>query len=44
MSQKYDVVITSGGIGPTHDDVTIKAVAKALNQTIKCNVKIKSKF
>lgn len=36
MSQKYDIVITSGGIGPTHDDVTIKAVAKALGQELKC--------
>lgn len=35
MSQKYDVVITSGGIGPTHDDVTIKAVGRALGQGIK---------
>lgn len=35
MSQKHDVVITSGGIGATHDDVTLKAVARALNQEIK---------
>lgn len=37
MSQKYDIVITSGGIGPTHDDVTIKAVAQALGQSIRVN-------
>jgi molybdenum cofactor synthesis domain-containing protein len=38
MSQKYDIVITSGGIGPTHDDVTIKAIAKALQQEMKMNI------
>lgn len=37
MSQRYDIVITSGGIGPTHDDVTLKAIAKALGQNIKVN-------
>lgn len=37
MSQKYDMVFTSGGIGPTHDDVTIKAVAEAFQQEIALN-------
>ena len=30
LSGKHDIVITSGGLGPTHDDVTLSAVAEAL--------------
>lgn len=28
-SEAHDLVITSGGVGPTHDDVTIKAICTA---------------
>src|SRR2546422_11376901 len=30
QSRDFDVVITSGGVGPTHDDVTIEGVARAM--------------
>jgi molybdenum cofactor synthesis domain-containing protein len=29
LSQAHDVVFTSGGVGPTHDDRTVEAVARA---------------
>ena len=30
LSGRYDFLLTSGGIGPTHDDITADSVAKAL--------------
>lgn len=30
-----DVIVTSGGVGPTHDDVTIKSVATALGRKME---------
>lgn len=32
LRRDVDVIITSGGVGPTHDDVTIKSVAYALDK------------
>lgn len=37
MSERYTYVFTSGGIGPTHDDLTIEGVAAAFGRTVEIN-------
>jgi len=34
LSKAHDWLFTSGGIGPTHDDVTVEAVAKAFGESV----------
>ncbi|KAK1998953.1 molybdenum cofactor synthesis domain-containing protein [Colletotrichum falcatum] len=37
MSDRYDFVVTSGGIGPTHDDITYQSIAKAFGLPLVLN-------
>ena len=42
LSSKYDYLFTSGGIGPTHDDITSLCVAKAFGVEIYRNPEAKA--
>ncbi|MGI4776000.1 MAG: competence/damage-inducible protein A [Janthinobacterium lividum] len=37
ISEDYDYIFTTGGIGPTHDDITSKAIADTFNVPLELN-------
>lgn len=41
FSKNYDYVFTSGGVGPTHDDVTVAAIANGFNVPLIRNKEIR---
>lgn len=48
LNEKPRVIVTTGGLGPTHDDRTLEAIAKALNKSLILNQEalymVKSKY
>jgi molybdenum cofactor synthesis domain-containing protein len=44
FAARYDVVFTSGGVGPTHDDVTIAGVARGLGRAVVRHPVIESRI
>jgi molybdenum cofactor synthesis domain-containing protein len=42
-ARRFDYVFTSGGVGPTHDDVTMAAIAKAFGTTISRHPDLESR-
>lgn len=44
LRQLYTYVFTTGGIGPTHDDITIPALSKAFNVAVERNLQVEAKL
>ncbi len=40
LSENASIIITTGGLGPTFDDITVESLAEACNKTLKLNRKL----
>ena len=44
LSARFDLVFSSGGVGPTHDDITLPAIAAAFGQTLARREELESRL
>lgn len=42
LSSQFDLIVTSGGVGPTHDDITMEAVAAGLKRELLLSPEMQS--
>ena len=42
MAAEFDIVMTSGGLGPTHDDITVRATAAGLRRPYERNAQMEA--
>ncbi|MEI6806597.1 MAG: competence/damage-inducible protein A [Myxococcaceae bacterium] len=43
-AKEFDLVFTSGGIGPTHDDITYDAIAKAFDRKLELHAETLKRY